>query len=952
MFIAILLPIGLFQPSFLNPTTLPTFGSESATLFSSSLRFAKPVEDVIHRSQSAFLLEQTVEMVTYQTRFQPPATGYFHISRRSLLQHLQRSGSRRLTTILAPAGYGKTSFAAQWHNLVKEHGEDSVWVPLDPADCDQGRFLLSLLDSLQIVVPEEGRGLDVSSMPVAALYSVLVTRLCRIEPLTLFLDDYHFAQTDAIEAIIAKLLAAAELSHVRFVLISRSAPRFPTSVLRLSGELRQIGVADLSFSDSEAQEFFDSAAKGLTHEQIARLNRRTEGWAVALQMVRVLVAENIDRTTILDSFDGNNAEMGRYLSEQVFSSLPEDMRRFLTETAALPAIGRALVAAISGRDDAVALFSRLGECALPIAVLDGQGTWVRYHPVFNSFLKEEAERVGFDAHAILRKAARWFEVRHDCDAAVRHALLAGDAGLAAEIIENAGGWRRVYTTTRGGALLFETLIAKAAEITLSRFPLTTLGLSVVSAKAGELDAANHYLVIAERACNSDELKRDFRVVRVLLSLYTDRWVTAGDLSALEADLVNENDMELIHRALALNMLSYNFLIRTDLERALHYGQLAMRAFRDGGADFGAMHLYTHIGQAAFFSGDSNGAADAYRCLITEAQENIGKGSDLDAVGQVLLSEVLSMRVEPDPGSAALSWALPHLERHDTWFDLLAAGFMAQQRVFRLNGDLLAADAAIDSARAAARRRGFDRLTKLIDGERATLLIAAGDVEEAARYADMSGFPMRGGDAEAANNLSVHLRGCVPALLWARIHAARGDVVRARSLLDRLVVQQASKPHIPRRIELGLLDIRLLLCEGRLDIAATRLSDLMLSLPVAEYRASIHIEGVEFSDSLRRLVVGMNVPAVVAQRLSRALECGGSSTRTVGSDGVPKSDGLTDRERSVMRLLSAGLSNKEIGRRLKLSDNTVKFHLRNIFSKLNVTTRTAAVMAGRDTGPLA
>ena len=267
------------------------------------------------------------------------------------------------------------------------------------------------------------------------------------------------------------------------------------------------------------------------------------------------------------------------------------------------------------------------------------------------------------------------------------------------------------------------------------------------------------------------------------------------------------------------MLAYNFLIRTDLDRAMHYGQLAMRAFRDGGADFGAMHLYTHIGQAAFFSGDSASAEDAYRSLIVEAQTNIGEGSDLDAVGQVLLSEVLSMRGELDAASSALSWALPHLERHDTWFDLLAAGFMAQQRVLRLNGDILAAHAAIDSARATARRRGFERLTRLIDGERVTLLVATGDIEEAVRYAEASGFPLQAAYTDAPNNLGLNLRGCVPALLWTRIYVARGDIARARDVFDRLRTQQALKPHVPRHIELALLDIKLLQAEGQPDKAA-------------------------------------------------------------------------------------------------------------------------------------
>jgi DNA-binding NarL/FixJ family response regulator len=49
--------------------------------------------------------------------------------------------------------------------------------------------------------------------------------------------------------------------------------------------------------------------------------------------------------------------------------------------------------------------------------------------------------------------------------------------------------------------------------------------------------------------------------------------------------------------------------------------------------------------------------------------------------------------------------------------------------------------------------------------------------------------------------------------------------------------------------------------------------------------------------------------------------------------------LTDRERQIMRLVSEGLSNKEIGRRLKIVDGTIKVHLHNIFQKLEISNRT-------------
>lgn len=49
--------------------------------------------------------------------------------------------------------------------------------------------------------------------------------------------------------------------------------------------------------------------------------------------------------------------------------------------------------------------------------------------------------------------------------------------------------------------------------------------------------------------------------------------------------------------------------------------------------------------------------------------------------------------------------------------------------------------------------------------------------------------------------------------------------------------------------------------------------------------------------------------------------------------------LTERERQIMRLVSEGLSNKEIGRRLNIADGTIKVHLHHVFQKLEISNRT-------------
>jgi LuxR family transcriptional regulator, maltose regulon positive regulatory protein len=162
----------------------------------------------------------------------------------------------------------------------------------------------------------------------------------------------------------------------------------------------------------------------------------------------------------------------------------------------------------------------------------------------------------------------------------------------------------------------------------------------------------------------------------------------------------------------------------------------------------------------------------------------------------------------------LDWALPHLERHDTWFDLLAAGSLAQQRVLLLKGDQVAAHAAIDRIHAAAGRRGFDRLTWLVEGERARLLLAFGDIEQAMRYAETKGMGRKSVGLDRANDLAIHPRGTVPALLWTRVHLALGDFVSARGCLSQLIVRQVRKPNVPRAIELALLDVGLMVAERR------------------------------------------------------------------------------------------------------------------------------------------
>jgi two-component system, NarL family, response regulator DevR len=107
--------------------------------------------------------------------------------------------------------------------------------------------------------------------------------------------------------------------------------------------------------------------------------------------------------------------------------------------------------------------------------------------------------------------------------------------------------------------------------------------------------------------------------------------------------------------------------------------------------------------------------------------------------------------------------------------------------------------------------------------------------------------------------------------------------------------------------------------------------------------------------------GYVVKDVDTRELVRAIQAisqGGSAfdsrsaaamVRSVNARSPLESKQLTEREREVLSLLARGLSNRDIGKRLYISETTAKFHVGNILRKLNVSRRAEAVYAASKTG---
>jgi LuxR family maltose regulon positive regulatory protein len=877
-----------------------------------------------------------------------PNPGDNLVPRQALLKRFDDAVAGRTVFIHAPAGYGKTSLCAQW---ALKRGADGVlirWIPLEEGDRDLGTLLMKLAAA----AAHDGAEPPVSPLDASSIgdLSRLFVERVRLLPrrAVFFLDDYHLAESKDANELLGELLRAGSMTEHCLVVSSRARPSIPVGDLWLDGQLKSFNARDLLMSKEEIAELFSLIPHAPGAVDIEQIYRKTEGWAVAVRMAGRIAEQNADGADPLADFSGKQEDVAHYLAERLTANLSEADLVFLMQLAPLNRFDAELAGHLTGAGNFAARVTRLECMGVPFVALDHERRWLRFHPVFQDFLLSQPHADGSEPKTILLAAARWFETKGNTEAAVGHALSADASVIAVEMLERAGGWRLVYSGAGGIRRVLPAALAGLPEKEHGRFPRSLLGNAVLLAKHGDLLSSRRAFENAGRTIPEKDaaLQREFRLIGQLLALYADTPASRAEFDQLAADL-DELTRDNTQSALTLNLLCFLCLQFGELERALEHGAAAVDEFRRAGAFFGAAHLHTHMGQAHLFRIEIDAARAAYAQMAASVRQLLGEGSDLEAMARVLDAEALAEEGEFSQAAADVLEFLPQLEEGDCWFDILAAGYLTQLRIHLIDGRLSDAHRVLDRAAMVAQQRHYPRLARLVERERVFLLAHSDMPREARSFAKAHGLDELSAADRRRNDLNRRLRGNVPALLWARIHHAEGDHGAALHYLDRLSINQTGGVTPLRRVRLSLLKIRFLLAAGREHEAGSLLDEVLLTPSVEKTRASFVEEGDAVAAWLEKRRGEPGMPAIQREKLS-ALLC--PAGRGSLDSGLPNQD-FTDREISVLKLVATGLSNKEIARALAISDNTIKFHLKNVFRKLHRSNRIGALAAARELGLL-
>lgn len=860
----------------------------------------------------------------------PPKTLQTSQIRETLLASLHVQGQVPLLLLVAPAGYGKTVLLTQWRLALLECTPKAnvAWLSLHEADGDPNRFLAYLILALErsglkmghLSRLAESQSLD--AQPQRTLCALVQVLEQTKHPVTLLLDDYHTVVCHEVNNILQTLIEhAAPWLHV--VVASRTRPAWPLAHWRAKGWMHEVTAHQLSLSPDETRNILGAT---VTPEDALQLHRTTEGWAVAVQLARLWLASSDGSLFGLTAFCGGVADIAEYLAEQILASLSTECQTFLLETSLLERFNADLVDAVRNRTDSAQRLIELRHLDALLVPLDVDHQWFRYHGLLRDFLSLRVNTR--QAHHIHRGAAQWLAQATDWVQAVAHALRAKDIALAISLVVRAGGWALVLSK---GIRYAQSLVQQFDEHARQTSPDLLLLQAYLHAKLGNHAFCAQLLALAELNLQDDpRLIRDFYLINTLSNTYLDRFGQACELRP--APCVDHPDEMLLQATLEC-IDTMAMMIRGDIKKSLLNVRAAHIKMRLVGSPRGEMYCSIHEAQALALSGDIR----ASECMVDEALSfvlsHFGGESSLKALTGCLKAQHCYWQGDWAQVVPWLQNGWASLDYADGWLEIVATTaevtWRTTLRAKGLQPTLLELKQVAEHATA----RNWPRLRQLVQAWRIDVLVQCGLLTQARKEATQIDLESM---ATTLEDWRVHQ---AATLALARLQITTGAAMAALNRLQREGTQ--------------LLDKGLLLPLWRqnlMALAATCKAQLDIS-PQAE-RLILTSIAQEALPGLLLEVGPLLLPALERHpEILPSMPCVITRLRGWRAHPVRPKIPLSAKETQVLNLLANGLPNKVIAQGLNLSANTVKFHLKNIYTKLSVDNRTAAISAAMRQGLL-
>ena len=393
-------------------------------------------EDVLRRRPELRRVADWLTVEFAASKLRRPVVRPDSVRRLALIDRLTQGRSFPVMSVVAPAGYGKTTLLAQW---AERNGQAFAWVSLDERDNDPKVLLTYVAEALDAVEPISKQVFDALASPGSSVPGSVVPRLgaalaSMTAPVALVLDDVHVLHDQECRAAMP-VLADHVPSGSQLVLAGRDAPPLSIARLRAEGKVMEIGPGDLALTLTEASSLLRAAGIMLGQDDMAELHRRTEGWPAGLYLAALSLREGGSLGTSVASFNGRHQLVSRYMQSEFLARISPQQRVFLTRTAVLERLCGPLCEAVLDQPGATATLAAVARSNLLLVPLDSHGEWYRYHQLFRDMLLAELRRQEPELIRVLRRrAAGWCLANGLPEEALEYSIAAGDVDAAARLV--------------------------------------------------------------------------------------------------------------------------------------------------------------------------------------------------------------------------------------------------------------------------------------------------------------------------------------------------------------------------------------------------------------------------------------------------------------------------------------------------------------------------------------
>ncbi len=878
-----------------------------------------------------------------ETKLTPPPSLPSMLVRDLLIRKLMTSRQLRAVILHAPAGFGKTALLVDWRRTLLELPVPVAWLSLDDSDRDPLHFLMYITAACKSggLIPKDDPYYpsdSLSASPASAHVESLLTRLCKTsEAGVIVIDDYHRATSPENSLVLNHLLSRLP-KNIQLVISTREYPStLALADLREHEALLEIGQSSLRFSESEICTYLSALIGPIAQtDWPGELFERTEGWPIALNAVRRWVLEGASFDETLAQISGRSSDLSDYFLEQVFDALDKATQEFLLKTSILERVNGDLANLLCGCNNGWEILEDLERRDLFVQSLDRERQWYRYHRLFSEFLHERMRRrldkESSDLHTV---ASTWFK-EHQFEAEAVHHALASDCHIViAELFESLGGW---HYGLRGHLGVLEKAVSVLRDDQPAMYPRLCLAKVHLALRRGDIEFAEKSHTLLTRALEEEgsldaELRSELLIMRSYLNAYAGNVFSDEEITTLETLAeVFPSDNDLMH-AVRCNSLCVMYARRGDFDQCVAVGDRAIRHFRKIGSVFGETFVYFHEGYASMVQGRLRDAEALYEAGHELALEHFGVDSDLDAIASSFLAEAAYEANNLHRASQLLKAALPHIERFDAWLEVYIAAYTTAMKLATTSFGFLSLSEIRDRARSTASSRGIPRLREVIDLQ--------------AELLEPSMQPVV--SANMANCNAVHSTLDHPVLRQLRVMvSSRAFIANSNDSAAIELLERERDSCTARKLLRSCVSYSILLTVayrnvGRYDESGAAFGSALSASLFEGVKRPFIDEGLVLVEFLKELTEDSEQRRGNRLRDRFIVELMMEINADISiTDKGP--DALSAREREVLRYLVQGRSNREIGETISLSINTIKFHIKNLFEKLNVSNRKDAVSA--------